>query len=104
MSYGGLPNNYNAWPTDPKKKEWTWEKVHELGRKSIGGFPADAGVRMQCEKIATKIVKDIELTEHDIYYLERLEEKPITKNEQYSNEHDIRDESNHLGFDDGGEG
>ena len=104
MSYGGLPNNYNAWPNNPEKKEWTWEKVHELGRKSIGGFPADAGVRMQCEKIATKIVKDIELTEHDIYYLERLEEKPITKNEQYSNEHDIRDESNHLGFDDGGEG
>ena len=81
MSYGGLPNNYNAWPNNPEKKEWTWEKVHELGRKSIGGFPADAGVRMQCEKIATKIVKDIELTEHD-----------------------IRDESNHLGFDDGGEG
>ena len=104
MSYGGLPNNYNAWPNNPEKKEWTWEKVHELGRKSIGGFPADAGVRMQCEKIATKIVKDIELTEHDIYYLERLEEKPITKDEQYSNEHDIRDESNHLGFDDGGEG
>ena len=104
MSYGGLPNNYNAWPNNPEKKEWTWEKVHELGRKSIGGFPADAGVRMQCEKIATKIVKDIELTEHDIYYLERLEEKPITKDEQYSNEHDIRDESNHMGFDDGGEG
>ena len=104
MSYGGLPNNYNAWPNNTEKKEWTWEKVHELGRKSIGGFPADAGVRMQCEKIATKIVKDIELTEHDIYYLERLEEKPITKDEQYSNEHDIRDESNHLGFDDGGEG
>ena len=103
MSYGGLPNNYNAWPNNPEKKEWTWEKVHELGRKSIGGFPADAGVRMQCEKIATKIVKDIELTEHDIYYLERLEEKPITKDEQYSNEHGIRDESNYLGFDDGGE-
>ena len=104
MSYGVLPNNYNAWPNNPEKKEWTWEKVHELGRKSIGGFPADAGVRMQCEKLAAKVSKGIQLTEHDIYYLERLEERPITEDEQYSNEHNIRDESNYLGFDDGGEG
>ena len=104
MSYGGLPNNYNAWPNNPEKKEWTWEKVHELGRKSIGGFPADGGIRMMCEKLAAKVSKSIQLTKHDIYYLEQLEEKPITKDEQYSNEHDIRDESNHLGFDDGGEG
>ena len=54
-------------------KEWTWDRIHKLGRRSYHGFPADAGVRMQCEKIATKIVKGISLTEHDVYYLERLE-------------------------------
>ena len=104
MSYGGLPNNYNAWPNDPEKKEWTFERIHKLGRQSYYGFPADGGIRMQCEKLAAKVSKGIQLTEHDIYYLERLEEKPITKDEQYSNEHDIRDESNYLGFDGGGEG
>ena len=104
MSYGGLPNNYNAWPNDSEKKEWTWERIYKLGRRSYHGFPADGGIRMQCEKLAVKISKRIQLTEHDIYYLEQLEEKPIIKDEQYSNEHDIRDESNYLGFDDGGEG
>ena len=103
MSYGGLPKDYNPWPDYPVKKEWNFEKIYKLGRTSIGGFPADAGVRMQCEKLAAKVSKGIQLTEHDIYYLEQLEEKPITKDEQYGNEHDIRDESNYLGFDDGGE-
>jgi len=103
MSYGGLPNNYNPWPDYPVKEEWTFERIHKLGRRSYYGFPADGGIRMMCEKLAAKVSKSIQLTEHDIYYLERLEEKPITKDEQYSNEHDIRDESNYLGFDDGGE-
>ena len=104
MSYGGLPNNYNPWPGDPEKREWTFERIYKLGRRSYHGFPADGGIRMMCEKLAAKVSKDIQLTEHDIYYLEQLEEKPITKDEQYGNEHDIRDESNYLGFDDGGEG
>ena len=98
MSYGGLPNNYNAWPDGLKKKEWIWERIYKLGRNS-----SDGGVRMMCEKLAAKVSKSIQLTKHDIYYLEQLEEKPITKDEQYSNEHGIRDESNYLGFDDGGE-
>ena len=91
-------------PDYRREKNWSFERIYKLGRRSYHGFPADGGVRMQCEKLAVKISKRIQLTEHDIYYLERLEEKPITKDEQYSNEHDIRDESNHLGFDDGGEG
>ena len=85
MSYGGLPKDYNPWPDDPDKNDVV--KIFD-----------------HLEKLTAKVSKSIQLTEHDIYYLERLEEKPITKDEQYSNEHDIRDESNHLGFDDGGEG
>ena len=56
-----------------EKTEWTFERIHKLGRRSYHGFPADGGVRMQCEKLAAKVSKGIQLTEHDIYYLERLE-------------------------------
>ena len=93
MSYGGLPNNYNPWPNDPEKKEmkhkeseyykelklkwrmdyWTWERIYKLGRRSYHGFPADGGVRMECERLATKVTKNILLIENDIRYLERLE-------------------------------
>mgnify|MGYP007026241982 CR=1 FL=1 len=78
MSYGGLPNNYNAWPNDPEKKEWTFERIHKLGRQSYYGFPADGGIRMQCKKLAVKVSKGIQLTEHDIYYLERLRSEEHT--------------------------
>ena len=104
MSYGGFPKDYNPWPNVPEKKEWTFERIHKLGRRSYYGFPVDGGIRVICVKLAAKLSKDIQLTKHDIYYLEQLEEKPITKDEQYGNGHDIRDESNYLGFDDGGEG
>ena len=86
------------------KSEWAWERVYNLGRKSYGGYPADAGVRMQCEKLAVKVSKGIQLTNHDIYYLEHLEKKVIKEDEKKSNEYAVRDESNYLGFDDGGEG
>jgi hypothetical protein len=49
---------------------WTWERIHTTGRKSY-----DAGVRMQCEKLATKVIKNLPLIQNDIYYLERLNEK-----------------------------
>ena len=74
MSYGGLPKDYNSWPDDPKKKEWTFERIYKLGRRSYYGFPADGGIRMQCEKLATKVSKGIALIENDIRYLEKLEE------------------------------
>jgi len=45
MSYGGLPNNYNVWPDDPEKKEWTFERIHKLGRQSYYGFQADGDIR-----------------------------------------------------------
>ena len=35
-----------------KKIEWTWEEIHSMGRNS-----SDAGVRMECERLAVKIVK-----------------------------------------------
>ena len=73
MSYGGLPNNYNAWPNQTIHKEWTWIRIHKLGIRSYHGFPADGGVRQQCNKIAVKVTKGIPLTEHDIYYLEKLD-------------------------------
>ena len=85
MSYGGLPNNYNPWPSGSEKKHkeseyykelkrkwkmdyWTWERIHKLGRNS-----SDGGVRMECERLAAKVTKGIPLIENDIRYLERLE-------------------------------
>ena len=56
-----------------KKDYWTWEKIHKLGRSSYRGYPSDAGVRMECERLATKVTKGIPLIENDIRYLERLE-------------------------------
>jgi hypothetical protein len=44
-----------------------------LGRRSYHGFPADGGVRMECERLAVKVTKGIPLIENDIRYLERLE-------------------------------
>jgi hypothetical protein len=51
---------------------WTWEKAHQLGRDS-----SDGGVRMMCEKLAVKIVKEIPLLENDIRYLNRIENKSV---------------------------
>ncbi len=50
-----------------KKNKWTWEEVYQLGRNS-----SDAGVRMECERLAVKIVKGIPLLENDIRYLNRI--------------------------------
>jgi hypothetical protein len=47
---------------------WTWEKIHNLGRSST-----DGGVRMMCEKLAVKIVKNISLLDNDIRCLDRIE-------------------------------
>ena len=58
-----------------EKDKWTWEKIHKLGRSSYRGFPADAGVRMECERLATKVTKGIPLIENDIRYLDRTKEK-----------------------------
>ena len=56
-----------------RKDYWTWERIHKLGRRSYHGFPADGGVRMECERLATKVTKGIPLIENDIRFLERLE-------------------------------
>ena len=73
MSYGGFPKDYNPWPNDPVKREWTWERIYKLGRRSYHGFPADGGGRMECERLAAKVTKGIPLIENDIRCLERLE-------------------------------
>ena len=73
MSYGGLPNNYNPWPDDLVKKEWTWERIYKLGRRSYHGIPADGGIRMECERLAAKVTKGIPSIDNDIRYLEKLE-------------------------------
>jgi len=57
-----------------KKNKWTWEEVYQLGRNS-----SDAGVRMECERIAVKIVKDIPLIENDIRYLNRINANTVSK-------------------------
>ena len=53
-----------------KRDYWTWDRIHNMGRNS-----SDAGVRMECERLAVKIVKDILLIENDIRYLDRTKEK-----------------------------
>ena len=57
-----------------KKNKWTWEKVYQLGRNS-----SDAGVRMECERLAVKIVKGIPLIENDIRYLDRTNANTVSK-------------------------
>jgi len=56
------------------KNKWTWEKVYQLGRNS-----SDAGVRMECERLAVKIVKGIPLIENDIRYLDRTNANTVSK-------------------------
>ena len=57
-----------------RRDYWTWERVHNMGRNSY-----DAGVRMECEKLAVKIVKDIPLIENDIRFLYRTNANTISK-------------------------
>tara|TARA_Y100000310_G_scaffold259659_1_gene268392 strand:- start:1064 stop:1246 length:183 start_codon:yes stop_codon:yes gene_type:complete len=57
-----------------KKNKWTWERIHNMGRNS-----SDAGVRMECERLAVKIVKGIPLIENDIRYLDRINANTISK-------------------------
>ena len=57
-----------------KKIKWTWEEIHNMGRNS-----SDAGVRMECERLAVKIVKGIPLIENDIRYLNRINDYTVSK-------------------------
>ena len=59
--------------TKSYKEEWTFNRIYKLGRRSYHGFPADGGIRMECERLAAKVTKGIPLIENDIRYLERLE-------------------------------
>ena len=53
-----------------RRNYWTWERVHKLGRNS-----SDGGVRMECERLAVKIVKGVPLIENDIRVLNRIRKK-----------------------------
>jgi len=53
-----------------RRDYWTWDRIHNMGRNS-----SDAGVRMECEKLAVKIVKGIPLLENDIRFLDRTNVK-----------------------------
>ena len=57
-----------------KRDYWTWDRIHNMGRNS-----SDAGVRMECERLAVKIVKGIPLIENDIRYLNRTNANTISK-------------------------
>ena len=52
-----------------RRDYWTWERIHKLGRNS-----SDAGVRMECERLAVKIVKHIPLIENDVRFLNRMDD------------------------------
>ena len=57
-----------------RRDYWTWERIHNMGRNS-----SDAGVRMECEKLAVKIVKGIPLLENDIRFLDRTNVNILSK-------------------------
>ena len=57
-----------------KKIKWSWKEIHSMGRNS-----SDAGVRMECERLAVKIVKGIPLIENDIRYLNRINDYTVSK-------------------------
>ena len=45
----------------------------------MGRNSSDAGVRMECEKLAVKIVKGIPLIENDIRFLDRTNVNILSK-------------------------
>ena len=45
----------------------------------MGRNSSDAGVRMECEKLAVKIVKGIPLLENDIRFLDRTNVNILSK-------------------------
>ena len=57
-----------------RRDYWTWDRIHNMGRNS-----SDAGVRMECERLAVKIVKGVPLIENDIRYLDRTNANTISK-------------------------
>ena len=57
-----------------RRDYWTWDRIHNMGRNS-----SDAGVRMECEKLAVKIVKGIPLLENDIRFLDRTNVNILSK-------------------------
>ena len=50
-----------------RRDYWTWDRIYRIQRIS-----SDAGVRMECERLAVKIVKGIPLIENDIILLDRI--------------------------------
>ena len=57
-----------------RRDYWTWDRIHNMGRNS-----SDAGVRMECEKLAVKIVKGIPLLENDVRFLDRTNVNILSK-------------------------
>ena len=47
----------------------------------MGRNSSDAGVRMECERLAVKIVKGIPLIENDIRYLDRTKLSKANNND-----------------------
>ena len=57
-----------------RRDYWTWERIHNMGRNS-----SDAGARMECERLAVKIVKGIPLIKNDIRFLDRTNVNILSK-------------------------
>jgi len=64
---------------------WTWEKIYKMGRQSI-----DGGVRMECERIAVKVVKKIPLLENDIRYLDRVNANTVSEGTERERSMELR--------------
>ena len=57
-----------------RRDYWTWDRIHNMDRNS-----SDAGVRMECEKLAVKIIKGIPLLKNDIIFLDRTNVNILSK-------------------------
>ncbi len=56
---------------------YTYTTIHDLGRRTYNGFPADLGIRRETERLASKVHKGIILLDNDISYLNRLSSTPL---------------------------
>ena len=44
---------------------YSYSTIHELGRRTYNGFPADGGIIRETQRLATKVMKGIVLLDND---------------------------------------
>ena len=60
-----------------QSNHYSYSTIHELGRRTYNGFPADLGIIRETQRLATKVMKGIVLLDNDISYLNRLTSTPL---------------------------